>query len=135
MMLAQREGCVVNILQRLRPAAFPTQGAYNMSKFAVRGLRMSVVGTGGTGVRAVWSIPRHQDNFDKVAGGPARVPSSRLGREGLEERADRGQPEECAPTVNAFAGATNDLPVTTSTTLFWLAGCSPTPSVLIKTPL
>ena len=38
LMLAQREGCIVNISSIFGLISFPTQGAYNMSKFAVRGL-------------------------------------------------------------------------------------------------
>ena len=54
MMLAQREGCIVNISSVFGMIGFPLQGAYNMSKFAVRGLTECLWSElDGTGVRAV----------------------------------------------------------------------------------
>jgi NAD(P)-dependent dehydrogenase (short-subunit alcohol dehydrogenase family) len=58
LMLEQREGCIVNISSVFGLLAFPTQGAYNMSKFAVRGLTECLWSElEGTGVRAVCVHP------------------------------------------------------------------------------
>ena len=58
MMLAQREGCIVNISSVFGLVAFPTQGAYNISKFGVRGLTECLWNElDGTGVRAVCVHP------------------------------------------------------------------------------
>jgi len=57
-MLAQREGCIVNISSVFGLLGFPTQSAYNMSKFAVRGLTEALWSElEGTGVRAVCVHP------------------------------------------------------------------------------
>jgi short-subunit dehydrogenase len=54
MMLAQREGCIVNISSVLGLVAGPCHAAYVMSKFAVRGLTETLwTELEGTGVRAV----------------------------------------------------------------------------------
>lgn len=53
-MLKQNEGCIVNISSVFGLAASPCQVAYNMSKFAVRGLTETLWSElKGTGVRAV----------------------------------------------------------------------------------
>jgi NAD(P)-dependent dehydrogenase (short-subunit alcohol dehydrogenase family) len=58
MMLEQREGCIVNISSVFGLLGFPTQSAYNMSKFAVRGLTEALWSElDGTGVRAVCVHP------------------------------------------------------------------------------
>ena len=54
MMLAQREGCIVNMSSVLGLVGFPTHSAYNITKFAVRGLTESLWSElDGTGIRAV----------------------------------------------------------------------------------
>lgn len=54
MMLAQREGCIVNISSVFGLVGAPVQGAYNVSKFGVRGLTECLWSElRGTGVRAV----------------------------------------------------------------------------------
>ncbi|MEE4144624.1 MAG: SDR family oxidoreductase, partial [Halieaceae bacterium] len=58
MMLAQKEGCIVNISSVFGLLGFPTQSAYNMSKFAVRGLTEALWSElEGTGVQAVCVHP------------------------------------------------------------------------------
>ena len=58
MMLAQREGWIVNISSSFGFIAFPAQSAYNMSKFAVRGLTECLwQELEGTGVNAVCVHP------------------------------------------------------------------------------
>ena len=54
MMLAQDEGCIVNISSVLGMVSFKTQSAYNISKFGIRGLTECLWSElDGTGVRAV----------------------------------------------------------------------------------
>ncbi len=67
MMLAQREGCIVNISSVFGLVGFPTQGAYNISKFGVRGLTECLWNElDGTGVRAVCVHPgRHSNQYRK----------------------------------------------------------------------
>jgi len=58
MLLAQREGWIVNISSSFGFIAFPAQSAYNMSKFAVRGLTECLwQELEGTGVNAVCVHP------------------------------------------------------------------------------
>lgn len=57
-MLAQREGCIVNLSSVFGLVGFPTHSAYNMSKFGVRGLTESLWSElEGTGVEAVCVHP------------------------------------------------------------------------------
>jgi short-subunit dehydrogenase len=58
MMLAQREGCIVNLSSVFGLVGFPTHSAYNISKFGVRGLTESLWSElEGTGVEAVCVHP------------------------------------------------------------------------------
>ncbi|MHB9801080.1 SDR family NAD(P)-dependent oxidoreductase [Pseudomonas sp. MT3] len=58
MLLRQAEGCIVNISSIFGLFAYPCQSAYNMSKFAVRGLTECLwQELRGTGVRAVCVHP------------------------------------------------------------------------------
>jgi NAD(P)-dependent dehydrogenase (short-subunit alcohol dehydrogenase family) len=57
-MLRQREGCIVNISSIFGLISYPTQSAYNISKFGVRGLTECLWSElEGTGVRAVCVHP------------------------------------------------------------------------------
>jgi NAD(P)-dependent dehydrogenase (short-subunit alcohol dehydrogenase family) len=54
MMLAQREGCIVNLSSIFGFVGYPAQSAYNISKFGVRGLTEALWSElEGTGVRAL----------------------------------------------------------------------------------
>jgi NAD(P)-dependent dehydrogenase (short-subunit alcohol dehydrogenase family) len=68
-MLAQREGHVVNISSIFGFVGVPTQSAYNISKFAVRGLTECLwAELSGTGVRATCVHPGGiRTNLDKAA--------------------------------------------------------------------
>lgn len=58
MLLAQREGCIVNMSSVFGLVAVPAQAAYTMTKFAVRGLTETLwQELDGTGVRAVLVHP------------------------------------------------------------------------------
>lgn len=57
-MLAQREGCIVNMSSVLGLVGFPTHSAYNITKFGVRGLTESLWSElAGTGVEAICVHP------------------------------------------------------------------------------
>jgi len=68
MMLEQRCGCIVNISSVFGLIGFPAQGAYNISKFGVRGLTECLWSElEGTGVRAVSVHPGGiRTNIDKA---------------------------------------------------------------------
>lgn len=67
-MLAQREGCIVNVSSVFGLVATPCSAAYTMSKFAVRGLTETLwMELEGTGVRAVVVHPGGiNTNIDKA---------------------------------------------------------------------
>jgi NAD(P)-dependent dehydrogenase (short-subunit alcohol dehydrogenase family) len=68
MMLERRSGCIVNLSSIFGLVGVPTQSAYNMSKFAVRGLTEALWRElEGTGVRAVSVHPGGiRTNIDKA---------------------------------------------------------------------
>ncbi len=68
MMLEQREGCIANVSSVFGLVGFPTQGAYNISKFGVRGLTECLwTELDGTGVEAVCIHPGGiATNIDKA---------------------------------------------------------------------
>jgi NAD(P)-dependent dehydrogenase (short-subunit alcohol dehydrogenase family) len=68
-MLAQREGWIVNISSVFGLLGYPTQSAYNISKFGVRGLTEALWSElRGTGVRAVSVHPGGiRTNIEKAA--------------------------------------------------------------------
>lgn len=68
MMLEQREGCIVNVSSVFGLVGFPAQGAYNISKFGVRGLTECLwTELDGTGVEAVCVHPGGiATNIDKA---------------------------------------------------------------------
>jgi short-subunit dehydrogenase len=58
MMLAQREGCIVNLSSVFGLVGFPTHSAYNITKFGVRGLTECLWSElDGTGVEAICVHP------------------------------------------------------------------------------
>lgn len=69
MMLAQREGCIVNLSSVFGLVGYPAQGAYNISKFGVRGFTECLwAELEGTGVRALCVHPGGiKTNIERVA--------------------------------------------------------------------
>jgi short-subunit dehydrogenase len=128
-MLAQKEGCIVNISSVFGMVGFPTQGAYNISKFGVRGLTECLwTELDGTGVRAVSVHPGGiKTNIDKAG--------RRCAAAGADEaRFDKAAhdmlltpPEECAADIIAGIerGERRILTGNKSTTLFWLSRLLP----------
>lgn len=136
MMLEQREGRIVNISSVFGLVGFPTQGAYNIAKFGVRGLTECLwTELEGTGVQAICVHPGGiATNIDKAgrrcaAAGPE------------EDRFDNAAknllltpPDECAADIIAGLerGDNRILTGHKSTTLYWLSRLLPNsyPSVL-----
>lgn len=129
MMLAQREGCIVNISSVFGLVGYPLQGAYNISKFGVRGLTECLWSElDGTGVRAVCVHP-----------GGIKTAIDKSGRRcaaaGIEEStfdvmaADMllTPPEDCAAAIieGVARGKRRIVTGHKSTSLFWLSRLFP----------
>lgn len=129
MMLAQKEGCIVNISSVFGLVGFPTQSAYNMSKFAVRGLTEAMWSElKGTGVRAVCVHPGGiKTNID--AAGKTCAAATAVDREFADNSAKllRTPPRDCAADIirGLRKGKKRILTGNRSTTLFWLSRCFP----------
>ncbi|MDA8486262.1 SDR family oxidoreductase [Pseudomonas resinovorans] len=100
-MLRQDEGCIVNISSIFGLFAYPCQSAYNMSKFAVRGLTECLwQELRGTGVRAVCVHPGGIKTNIERAG---RRVKQAGGMEGVfADKAERllvTPPEKCAAEI------------------------------------
>jgi NAD(P)-dependent dehydrogenase (short-subunit alcohol dehydrogenase family) len=128
-MLAQREGCIVNISSVFGLLSFPTQGPYNMSKFAVRGLTECLWSElEGTGVRAVSVHPGGiKTNIAAVA---RRCQAADETEASFSEGADDmliTPPAECARDIIAGlrSGKRRILTGNKSTTLFWMSRIFP----------
>ena len=131
-MLAQREGCIVNISSVFGLLGYPTQSAYNMSKFAVRGLTECLWSElEGTGVQAVCVHPGGIKMNLETAG--RRVKAAGAEEDGFSRTAEKvltTPPEECAADIIKGLRKGNKRIVTgnKSTSMFWMARvCSPTP--------
>ena len=129
MMLTQREGHIVNISSVFGLVGFPSQSAYNMSKFAVRGLTECLWSElEDTGVKAVCVHPGGiKTNFEKVG---RRAKAAGKEEENFGELADKllqTPPEDCAADI--LRGLRNgDKRIITgnkSSTLFWLSRVFP----------
>lgn len=129
MMLAQREGCIVNISSVFGLLAYPAQSAYNMSKFAVRGLTECLwQELEGSGVRAVCVHPGGIKTNIERAG-------RRVAQAGPQEEAFAGQaekmlvtpPEHCAADIIAGLrkGRRRILTGHLSRRIFWLTRLLP----------
>jgi NAD(P)-dependent dehydrogenase (short-subunit alcohol dehydrogenase family) len=129
MMLAQREGCIVNISSVFGLVGFPLQGAYNISKFGVRGLTECLwTELEGTGVRAVCVHPGGIKTAIDKAG-------RRCAASGVEESTFDVMardmlitpPEDCAANIIAGVerGRRRIITGHKSTSLFWLSRLMP----------
>jgi short-subunit dehydrogenase len=136
MMLAQRDGCIVNISSVFGLVGFPLQSAYNISKFGVRGLTECLWSElEGTGVRAVCVHPGGiRTNIEKAARRAAAAGVEETAFEGLAEKMLVTPPEKCAADIIAGVeqGRKRILTGSRSTTLYWLSRLMPNayPAVL-----
>ena len=125
MMLAQKEGCIVNISSVFGLLGFPTQGAYNMSKFAVRGLTEAMWSElEGTGVRAVCVHPGGiKTNIDSAGRFCAAATASDRAFAEKSSKLLITPPEECAAQIidGLRKGRRRILTGNKSTTMFLLA--------------
>ncbi|MBA5607746.1 SDR family oxidoreductase [Duganella sp. FT3S] len=129
MMLAQREGCIVNISSVFGLVGFPLQSAYNISKFAVRGLTECLWSElAGTGVRAVCVHPGGiKTNIDKAGRRCAAAGSEERRFDQLATKMLVTPPERCAADIlkGIASGKRRILTGKLSTTLYWLARLLP----------
>lgn len=135
MMLDQREGCIINISSVFGLVGFPTQGAYNISKFGVRGLTECLwTELDGTGVDAVCVHPGGiKTHIDKAS---RRCAAAGKEEESFNHAAEKmllTPPEDCArDIINGVERG--DMRIITghkSTTLYWLSRLLPTRYVQI----
>jgi NAD(P)-dependent dehydrogenase (short-subunit alcohol dehydrogenase family) len=129
MMLAQSEGCIINISSVFGLVGYPAQGAYNISKFGVRGLTECLWSElEGTGVRAVCAHPGGiKTNIEKAgrrcaASGEEEARFAVLADKLLQTTAD-----ECAADIigGVERGKQRIITGNRSTTLFWLSRLMP----------
>jgi short-subunit dehydrogenase len=128
-MLEQRQGCIVNISSVFGLLGFPTQSAYNMSKFAVRGLTEALWSElEGTGVRAVCVHPGGIKTNIERAGrtcAAATVEDSQFAFE--SEKLLKTPPEDCAADIvrGLAKGRKRIITGNKSSTMFWISRLFP----------
>ena len=127
--MAQKEGCIVNISSVFGLVGFPLQGAYNISKFGVRGLTECLWSElAGTGVRAVCVHPGGiRTSIDKT-GRLAKAAGLEEARfASLAEKMLLTPPEDCAAAIIAGIERGDRRIVTgnLSKPLFWLSRLFP----------
>ena len=128
-MLEQREGCIVNISSVFGLIGFPLQGAYNISKFGVRGFTECLwTELEGTGVRAVCVHPGGiRTNIEKAG---RKVKAAGRDEELFGSSGDKmliTPPEECAADILAGLqrGQRRILTGNKSSTIFWMSRLLP----------
>jgi NAD(P)-dependent dehydrogenase (short-subunit alcohol dehydrogenase family) len=129
MMLAQREGCIANISSVFGLVGFPAQGAYNISKFGVRGLTECLwTELDGTGVRAVCVHPGGiKTNIEKAGRRCAAAGDEENRFNGLAEKLLLTPPEDCAADIISGVERGKKRIVTghKSSSLYWLSRLLP----------
>lgn len=128
-MLKQREGTIVNISSALGLLSFTCQGAYSMSKFAVRGFTECLWSElEGSGVHAVCVHPGGiKTNIEKAG---RRVKLAGPEEEQVSVSAEKmllTSPERCAADIlkGIRRGDRRILTGNKSTTMFWMARLFP----------
>jgi NAD(P)-dependent dehydrogenase (short-subunit alcohol dehydrogenase family) len=128
-MLQQRDGCIVNLSSVFGLVSFPTQGAYNISKFGVRGLTECLwQELDGTGVRAVCVHPGGiKTNIEKAG---RRCTAAGAAEDRFADLADkmlRTSPERCAADIldGLRRGRKRILTGHLSSRIYWLARLFP----------
>ena len=129
MMLAQSEGCIVNISSVFGLAGFPAQAAYNISKFGVRGLTECLWSElDGTGVRAVCVHPGGiKTNIEKAGRRCAAAGEEEARFAAQVDRMLQTPPGECAADIIAGIERGKKRIITgyLSSRLFWLSRLLP----------
>lgn len=128
-MLEQKEGCIVNISSVFGLLGFPTQSAYNMSKFAVRGLTESLWSElDGTGVCAVCVHPGGiKTNVARMGRVCAAATEEDLEFSNESENLLKTPPEDCAADIirGLRKGKNRIITGKKSSTMFWMARLLP----------
>lgn len=124
MMLAQREGWIVNISSIFGLIGYPAQSAYNMSKFAVRGLTECLwQELDGSGVQAISVHPGGiKTNIEKAG---RRVKAAGAEEDKFARQADKmllTPPEECAGDIvdGLLRGKKRIMTGHMSSVIYWL---------------
>jgi NAD(P)-dependent dehydrogenase (short-subunit alcohol dehydrogenase family) len=129
MMLAQREGCIVNISSVFGLVGFPLQSAYNISKFGVRGLTECLWSElDGTGVRAVCVHPGGiRTNIEKAGRRCAASGAEEAAFDGMAEMMLLTPPEHCAADIvsGVERGKKRVITGNKSSSLYWLSRLFP----------
>jgi short-subunit dehydrogenase len=129
LMLKQGEGCLVNISSVFGLVGFPAQGAYNISKFGVRGLTECLwQELRGTGVQAVSVHPGGiKTNFEKAGRRTRNAGAEEEVLSNFSEDMLRTPPETCAADIlnGIRRGKRRILTGYLSRTLFWLSRLLP----------
>jgi NAD(P)-dependent dehydrogenase (short-subunit alcohol dehydrogenase family) len=129
MMLAQREGCLINVSSVFGLIGFPAQSAYNISKFGVRGLTECLWRElEGTGVRAVCVHPGGIKTNIERAGRRCRLAGEQEARfSALGEKLLTTPPEDCAAAIlkGVRTGKKRVVTGNQSAPLFWLSRLLP----------
>jgi short-subunit dehydrogenase len=129
MLLAQREGCIVNVGSVLGLVSVPTQAAYNISKFGARAFTECLWGElEGTGVRAVSVLPGWvRTNIEKSGRRCAEWGPEESAFDGVVARLMTVSPERCAADIIAGIerGRRRILTGNLSTRLDWLSRLLP----------
>ncbi len=129
MMLAQREGCIVNMSSVFGLVGFPAQSAYNISKFGVRGLTECLWRElEGTGVRALSVHPGGiKTNIERAARRCARAGDEEARFSVLADKLLTTPPEDCATAIlnGVRRGKKRVVTGNQSAPLFWLSRLMP----------
>ncbi|MDQ1242880.1 MAG: hypothetical protein QG550_2132 [Pseudomonadota bacterium] len=129
MMLAQSNGCIVNISSVFGLVGYPAQGAYNISKFGVRGLTECLWNElEGTGVRAISVHPGGiKTNIEKAGRRCAAAGEEEARFSALADKLLQTSPDECAVDIIAGIerGKKRIITGNRSSTLFWLSRLMP----------
>jgi NAD(P)-dependent dehydrogenase (short-subunit alcohol dehydrogenase family) len=129
LMLRQREGCIVNISSIFGLLGYPTQSAYNISKFGVRGLTECLWSElENTGVRAVCVHPGGIRTNIERAGRRVKLANEQEATFAAKaEKMLTTPPEECAEDIlrGIEAGKRRILTGNYSRTIFWISRLFP----------
>lgn len=129
LMLDQRDGCIVNISSIFGLLSFPTQSAYNMSKFAVRGLTECLwAELKGTGVRAICVHPGGiKTNIEKAGRRCKAAGAEEEKFAGLAEKMLLTPAKDCAADIirGMRNGTQRIITGNKSSTVFWISRLFP----------
>jgi len=128
-MLAQKQGCIVNISSVFGLLSFPTQSAYNISKFGVRGLTECLWSElEGSGVRAVCVHPGGIRTSIEKAGRRCAAAGPEEDRfAALADKMLLTSPEECADDIldGIRRGRRRIITGNKSSAMFWMSRLFP----------